>query len=125
MTHLEGHPQCPRRFDGFRVRPYEADAGGRHAVFFYVVAKNADGARAARSDGQKQGGIDPVFLEKARDFCRTHLKLLGLMGGADRVMKIGQAADDAFFLHLAQAVEREHDVPVPLETAAVEAGREM
>jgi hypothetical protein len=125
MTELKRHPQGTGWFDSFRVRPDKADAGGRHACLFDIVAQNADGARAARSDRQEQDGVHPVFLEQTGDFSSWRFELFYLVGAADGVVKICQAADDTFRNHLTESVKGKNDIPVPLETAAVETGRQV
>ncbi len=90
MAELEGHPEGARRLDLLGVGTDEADAGGREAGFFDVVGQDADGARAARSDGKEQDPVHVVLFQERGYFPGRGGEFLRGMGAADRVMEISQ-----------------------------------
>ena len=59
---LERDPQGARRLGVFGLRPNEADRHCRDALFLEIMPQRAHGARAERSNGGEQDGVDPVAL---------------------------------------------------------------
>ena len=59
---LKGDPQGPRRFDGFRMQADKADLRRWQTLILQEISERAHGARAQRSHGYEQNGIDPIFF---------------------------------------------------------------
>ena len=59
---LERDPQGSRRPGVFALRPNEADRNRRNALLLDVVPERAHGARAERSNGRKDDGLDSIGL---------------------------------------------------------------
>ena len=88
------------------------------------MCQSAHGARAIGSDRHKQRGVDPVFLQHSANLPRRRLEGGRQLAGAIKaIVKIGDLANLARPIHLAQAVEREDHVNVLLKSATVEIHR--
>ena len=59
---LERHPQRARRLGVLGLRPDKADRDRRDALFLEIVPQRAHGARAERSNGREDDGVDVVLL---------------------------------------------------------------
>ena len=122
MTQFKGNPQGSGRLDNLGVWPDKADSSGWNTGFFKKVRQHANGMRATRSDGEKEGGINAIFFKQAGNltdgFWRIRLGADGVIG----VMEISQTTDDAIRYQFTQTVNGENHVPVPLEAGTVKAG---
>jgi hypothetical protein len=117
---LERNPQRTGRLGVFGLRPNEADRHSRDALFLEIMPQRAHGARAERSNGRERNGADPVGVQPRRDVTRVGFHLHRIGRAHEGIMGRRHRSDYALGGELAQAVEREHDVPVFLKAAAVE-----
>ena len=122
---LERNPKRPRRLGVFGLRPDQADRDRRDALFLEIMPQRAHGARAERSNGGEDDGVDLVVLQPVGEAADVRLHLHRVGGAHERVMGLGERADRALGGQLAQPVEREDDVPILLKPGAVEIDRDV
>jgi len=103
----------------------KANLGGGESLLFKKMGKPADGARAKRSNRDQQDAIHLVFPEQAGQIACHWLHPHGVSGTHERVVKIGHASNGGSIYELPEPIEREYDVPVLLETGAVEIYRDV
>jgi hypothetical protein len=98
----------------------QANLSGGYLFFFEKMCKPANGARAERSNRDEEYGVDPILLEETSQVTGRWLHLFGVGRTHIGVVEIGDTANNALSGQLAKSVQREDDVPVLLETGAVE-----
>src|SRR6266851_2875386 len=72
---LERNPQCPRRFGVLGLWPDQADRDRRDPLFLEIMPQRAHGARAERSNGREDDGVDVVALQTPGQFAGVWLHL--------------------------------------------------
>lgn len=103
--------------------PHQADLCGRQPVAFEVMCQRADGARAGRSDGHEEHGIDLVLRQQAGQLMDGGRHGAGMRRTHEGVMKGRDTANGTLTRHFVQPIEREDDIPVLLKASAVKVRR--
>ena len=73
---LERNPKRPRRFGVLGLRPDQADRDRRNALVLEIMSQRAHGARADRSNGGEQDGVDVIALQTAGQFADMDLRFV-------------------------------------------------
>src|SRR5437867_4381172 len=81
--------------------------------------KQSHGPRADRSGGHQKRQIDPRLADAPRDLFHRRQQPPGAAHQAETVMIFGQTPDDVLGLELAQALDRKHQVDVPMRIGPV------
>jgi hypothetical protein len=105
------------------MRPYQADTCCRYSVFLDEMTDCANGAGTARSYRRQDYRVYIIFFQKTGNFFHRRFEVGTLVGAADRIMKVRQAADNTFINQFYQPVDWKNDITVSLKSAAVETRR--
>ena len=124
-TQFKGYPQCPWWAHADDMLTHQRDDDGGETFVFEVMGQPAHGARTGGSHRGENDRVDSKRQHRTTEFARLVFEFFRAGGAHERIMRVGGFTDNGLLLQFAQAIARQHDVQVLLETGAIKIGRHV